>query len=253
MKTFILCGGFGTRLDAEGQKIPKALVKIGNDPIIFHLIKTFVKFNLNEFVLCMGYKKKLIEKFFVQKFKRQINVINQSKYKILNINFQNKKIKIFLVDTGLNTGTGGRLKLANKIIKNNEDFLMTYCDGLGNIDIYNLIKKHKKLKKLVTVTAVQPRHRYGVMKVKKDLVIDFNNENPIQNVRVNGGYFVIKQNALKFIKNKQIYWEKEPINILVKKKELASYNHNNFWSSLDTLKDKKYFNDLWKQKKIYWE
>ena len=183
----------------------------------------------------------------------QINVINQSKYKILNINFQNKKIKIFLVDTGLNTGTGGRLKLANKIIKNNEDFLMTYCDGLGNIDIYNLIKKHKKLKKLVTVTAVQPRHRYGVMKVKKDLVIDFNNENPIQNVRVNGGYFVIKQNALKFIKNKKIYWEKEPINILVKKKELASYNHNNFWSSLDTLKDKKYFNDLWKQKKIYWE
>ena len=148
MKTFILCGGFGTRLDAEGQKIPKALVKIGNDPIIFHLIKTFVKFNLNEFVLCMGYKKKLIEKFFVQKFKRQINVINQSKYKILNINFQNKKIKIFLVDTGLNTGTGGRLKLANKIIKNNEDFLMTYCDGLGNIDIYNLIKKHKKLKNL---------------------------------------------------------------------------------------------------------
>ena len=130
---------------------------------------------------------------------------------------------------------------------------MTYCDGLGNINIYNLMKKHKKLKKLVTVTAVQPRHRYGVMKVKNDLVIDFNNENPTQNVRVNGGYFIIKQNALKFIKNKQIYWEKEPMNILVKKKELASYNHNNFWSSLDTLKDKKYFNNLWKQKKIYWE
>lgn len=253
MKTFILCGGFGTRLDAEGQKIPKALIKIGNDPIIFHLIKTFIKFKKNEFVLCMGYKKKLIEKFFIQKFKKKIIIINKSKYKILKINFKNKEIKIFLVDTGLNTGTGGRLKLANKIIKNNEDFLMTYCDGLGNINIYNLMKKHKKLKKLVTVTAVQPRHRYGVMKVKNDLVINFNNENPTQNVRVNGGYFIIKQNALKFIKNKQIYWEKEPMNILVKKKELASYNHNHFWSSLDTLKDKKYFNDLWKQKKVYWE
>ena len=253
MKTFILCGGFGTRLDAEGQKIPKALIKIGNDPLIFHLIKTFIKFNKNEFVLCMGYKKKLIEKFFIQKFKKKIIITNKSKYKILKINFKDKEIKIFLVDTGLNTGTGGRLKLANKIIKNNEDFLMTYCDGLGNINIYNLMKKHKKLKKLVTVTAVQPRHRYGVMKVKNDLVIDFNNENPTQNVRVNGGYFIIKQNALKFIKNKQIYWEKEPMNILVKKKELASYNHNHFWSSLDTLKDKKYFNDLWKQKKIYWE
>ena len=253
MKTFILCGGYGTRLDAEGQRVPKALIKIGSDPIILHLIKTFIKFNINEFVLCLGYKKNLIIKFFLKKFKSNIKLVNKKNYKLIEIIINKKTIRIYLVDTGLNSGTGGRIKLANNLIKNKDNFLMTYCDGLANVDINKLINKHKLLNKLVTVTAVQPRHRYGVMNIKKNIVTKFNNTNPIQNVRVNGGYFIINPKSLKFVKNKKIFWENEPMNYLIKKKELACYNHNYFWASLDTQKDKKYFNELWKNKKLYWE
>ena len=114
--------------------------------------------------------------------------------------------------------TGGRIKLANNLIKNKDNFLMTYCDGLANVDINKLINKHKLLNKLVTVTAVQPRHRYGVMNIKKNIVTKFNNTNPIQNVRVNGGYFIINPKSLKFVKNKKIFWENEPMNYLIKKK-----------------------------------
>ena len=253
MKTFILCGGYGTRLDAESYRIPKALIKIGSDPIILHLIRTFIKYNISEFVLCLGYKKKLIEDYFFKKFKSKIKILKKKKYKIIKVNLKKKNIKIYLVDTGLKSGTGGRIKLANTIINNKENFLMTYCDGLANININNLIKKHKLLNKLVTVTTVQPRHRYGILKIKKDIVVDFNNTNPIQNIRVNGGYFIINPKSLKLIKNKKIFWENEPMKNLIKKKELACFNHNKFWASLDTQKDKKYFNDLWKNKKIYWD
>tara|TARA_B100001029_G_C15041449_1_gene443913 strand:+ start:776 stop:1537 length:762 start_codon:yes stop_codon:yes gene_type:complete len=253
MKTFILCGGYGTRLDAEGKRIPKALIKIGGDPIILHLIKTFIKFDIKEFVLCLGYKKNLITQFFLKRFKTKIKITKKKKFKLIEINLKKKIIKIYLVDTGLNSGTGGRIKLANNIIKNKNDFLMTYCDGLANVNVDNLVNRHKSSNKLVTVTAVQPKHRYGIMKIQKNLVTEFNNTNPIQNIRVNGGYFVINPKSLKFIKNKKIFWETEPMNNLIKKKELACYNHNKFWASLDTQKDKKYFNDLWKNKKIYWE
>ena len=253
MKTFILCGGYGTRLDAEGKRIPKALIKIGKEPIIFHLIKTFIKFEINEFVLCMGYKKNLIEKYFSKKFKKQGIFYKRKNYKIIKTKILNKSVSIYLIDTGLKSGTGGRLKIANNIIKNKKDFLMTYCDGLANVNIIKLINKHKKHKKLVTVTAVQPKHRYGVMKLKNNLVTDFNNDNPTQNIRINGGYFVINPKSLKYIKNKKVFWESEPMNFLIKKKQLCSFNHDKFWASLDTQKDKKYFNDLWKNKKIYWE
>ena len=229
------------------------MVKIGREPILLHLLKTFINYKIREFVLCLGYKKNDIEKFFLNKFKKSIKILRSKKLKILKIKFKNKKIKIYLIDTGLKSGTGGRIKIANKVIKNNNDFIMTYCDGLGNININNLIKKHHKCKKLVTVTAVQPKHRYGVMKVKNNLVIDFNNSNPIQNVRVNGGYFVINPKALRYIKKKETYWESEPMNILIKKRQMSYYNHNKFWASLDTQKDKKYFNDLWEKKQIYWE
>lgn len=252
MKTFILCGGFGTRLDLEGKNIPKALVKIGNQPILIHLIENFIDQDFNEFVICLGYKKKLIENYFFKHFKK-IDLIKKKKYKIFTTKINNKIIKIFLVDTYLNTGTGGRIKIANKILNNKKDFLMTYCDGLANINLKKLIKSHKKSKKFVTVTAVQPYHRYGILKIKNNLVIEFNNENPKQNIRINGGFFIIKPKALKFVKENKIFWENEPMNKLINSKQLNSFKHNYFWSSLDTQKDKKFFNDLWKSKKLYWK
>lgn len=254
MKSFILCGGRGTRLDQEGKIRPKAMVKIGTEPIIMHIINNLIDYKINDFVLCLGYKKKIIENFFLKKFKNYITeIIKKKNHKILKIKKDNKKNTIYLVDTGKNSGTGGRLKIANKIIKNKDDFLMTYCDGLSNLNIFKLIQQHKKKKKLVTLTAVHPRHRYGIVKINNNLVKSFNNNNPKQNVRINGGFFIIKVRALELIKNKNVFWEQEPINKLIKKNQLSAYIHNGFWASLDTQKDKEYFNNLWKKKLIYWK
>lgn len=251
MKVFILCGGYGTRLDHEGKNNPKALIKIGREPIIIHLIKIFLKYKYTEFVLCMGYKQHLIKKFFFQKYK--VFIIKKKKdLTLVNLTINKINVKIYFVNTGLHTGTGGRIKIANKIIKNQSDFFMTYCDGLAKINLNSLYNSFKKSNKLVTLTAVRPQHRYGVIKIKKNLVLSFNNNNPKQDIWVNGGFFLIKTKALELIKNKNIFWEQEPLRILINKKELSCYRLNNFWASLDTQKDKINLNTLWKKKKSYW-
>jgi glucose-1-phosphate cytidylyltransferase len=256
MKSFILCGGRGTRLDLESKDKPKAMVKIGKYPIIIHLIKIFLKNGISEFVLCLGYKKEVIEKYFTETFNKKKYAfnfeINQKKVKKIGFLLNKKKVTIYLVDTKMNSGTAGRIKIANSVIKNTDTFLMTYCDGLANINIKKLINEHKKSKKLVTVTAVQPRHRYGVLEIKKKLVTKLNNNNPKQNIRINAGFFVIEQKALKFIKNELNYWELESIKKIIRIKQLNSFIFDGFWSSLDTLKDKLYLNNLWKKNKKIW-
>ncbi len=256
MKSFILCGGRGTRLDLESKDKPKAMVKIGKYPIIIHLIKIFLKNGVSEFVLCLGYKKEIIEKYFIKTFNKKKNFFNfeikQKKIKKINFLLEKKKISIYFVDTKMNSGTAGRIKIANSLIKNTEPFLMTYCDGLANINIKKLVKEHKKSKKLVTVTAVQPRHRYGVLEIKKKLVTNLNNKNPKQNIRINAGFFVIEQKALKYISNEKNYWEIDSIKRIIKTKQLNSFIFDGFWSSLDTLKDKLYLNNLWKKNKKIW-
>lgn len=251
MKVFILCGGYGTRLDYEGKNKPKALIKIGKEPILIHLIKIFLKYKYTEFVLCMGYKRNLIENFFFQKYKVLI-VEKKKDLTLVKLKIEKSKIKIYFVNTGFHSGTGGRIKIANKIIKNKSDFLMTYCDGLAKINLKDLYNSFKKSKKLVTLTAVKPQHRYGVIKIKNNLVLSLNNNNPKQDIWINGGFFMIKIEALKYIKNKKIFWEQEPLRALIKKKELSSFKLNNFWASLDTQKDKINLNNLWKKNKSYW-
>ncbi len=251
MKVFILCGGYGTRLDYEGKNKPKALIKIGKEPILIHLIKIFLKYKYTEFVLCMGYKKKLIENFFFKKYK--VLIIEKKKdLTLVNLKIDKSSIKIYFVNTGLHSGTGGRIKIANEIIKNKSDFLMTYCDGLAKINLKDLYNSFKKSKKLVTLTAVKPQHRYGVIKIKNNLVLSLNNNNPKQDIWINGGFFMIKIKALEYIKNKNIFWEQEPLKALIKKRELSSFRLNNFWASLDTQKDKINLNNLWKKNKSYW-
>ena len=251
MKVFILCGGYGTRLDYEGKNIPKALIKIGRKPILFHLIKIFLKYNFTEFVLCLGYKKNLIENFFQKNFSI-IKEENHKNFKILHIYIETKKVKIYFVNTGIKSGTGGRIKIANKVIKNKSDFFMTYCDGLAKINIKNLLKTHKSQKKLATLTAVQPQHRYGVIKISNNRVISLNNNNPKQDIWINGGFFVLKPQVMKFITSKKTFWEQKPLRQLIQKKQLSCYRLNSFWASLDTQKDKLYLNKLWKRKKKMW-
>ncbi len=253
MKAFILCGGFGTRLDYEGKLKAKPMVRIGDKPILIHLIEIFIKQNINQFVLCLGHKSETIINYFLREKKKNIsNIVKEKNIISFNLKLNNKISKINLVSTGVNTGTGGRIMKANKLMKLNEDILMTYGDGLSNINLKRLIQFHYKKKADVTLTAVRPKQRYGVLKISKDKVKQFDNSNKKIDIYVNGGFFVISKKMIKNIKNKEVYWENEPLNLCIKNKKLFAYKHNGFWKSLDTLKDKNDFNQMYKQNLMPW-
>ncbi len=253
MKIFILCGGFGTRLDHEGKLKAKPMVKIGGEPILMHIVENFISQGFNEFVFCLGYKSETITNFFIKEKKRNIKILKKEKDNI-KFRYDNNKLSFFgnLVFTGINTGTGGRILTAYKKMSMSENFIMTYGDGLSNVNIKKLIKFHTKNKSEVTLTAVRPKQRYGVIKIKKNRVKFFDNSKKKTDVYINGGFFVISSNAVKKIKNKKVYWEKEPLSYFLKKKKLFAYKHEGFWKSLDTLKDKNDFNEILKKQKKPW-
>ena len=254
MKTFILCGGFGTRLDYEGKVKAKPMVNIGNKPILMHIIENFCKFGINEFIFCLGYKSDTIINYFLKTNQNKITIKSKIKN---NISFKYKDKHLCFIGnlcfTGINTGTGGRILQAYKILKLNDDILMTYGDGLSNVNLKKLIKFHYKNKSDVTLTAVRPKQRYGVLKITKNKVKFFDNSKEKSDVYINGGFFVISKNAIKRIKNKKIYWEKEPLSFFLKQKKLYAYKHEGFWKSLDTLKDKNDFNEMVKRRKYPWK
>lgn len=254
MKVFILCGGYGTRLDYEGQLKAKPMVRIGNKPILMHLIETFYDQDLKDFVLCVGHKSESIIDFFLKEKKTNSKIIIKSRKKIF-LQYKTKEIdiNISIIYTGINTGTGGRILLANKVMKLNEDILMTYGDGLSNVNIKKLINYHYSNKADVTLTAVRPKQRYGVLKIKNKKVRQFDNSNKKVDVFINGGFFVISKKIINTIKDKNIFWENEPLNSLIRNKKLFAFKHNGFWKSLDTLKDKNDFNEMYKKKQTPWK
>ena len=253
MKVFILCGGFGTRLDYEGKLKAKPMVKIGDSPILMHIIQNFVSQNFSEFVLCLGYKSESVINYFKKEKAKFTKIISEEK-NLLKLRYKDKKINFIcnLVFTGIKTGTGGRIKASYEKLKLNEDIIMTYGDGLSNVNVKNLVKFHKKNKSQVTLTAVRPKQRYGVLKINNNKVKFFDNSNKKSDVYVNGGFFVISKDAVKKIKNLETYWEKEPLSYFLKQKKLFAYKHEGFWKSLDTLKDKNDFNEIIKKGKKPW-
>ncbi len=254
MKIFILCGGYGTRLNYEGTLKAKPMIRIGKYPILKHIIDNFCDQGFNEFVLCLGHKSKSIIDYFLIENKKNSKIILKKKNHI-KICFSNLKKKIFLdlVYTGKNSGTGGRLKIAYKKLKLNEDIFMTYGDGLSNVNINKIISFHYRKKALVTLTAVRPRQKYGILKIKFNKVNYFDNSNKKSDVFINGGFFVISKNAINFIKENKTYWEEFPLKKVLKKKKLFSYKHLDFWHSLDTMKDKHDLNLLYKKNKFMWK
>ena len=250
MKVFILCGGFGTRLDHEGTLIAKPMVRIGPDPILMHIIKNYCDQGFNDFVFCLGHKSHTIINYFLREKKNFFKIINNKKTNF-EFTFNSKKLnfKGSLIYTGLNTGTGGRIKKAYKKLKLNEDIMMTYGDGLSDISIKKLVNFHYKNNSKVTLTAVRPKQRYGVLKIRNNKITYFDNENRNADTYVNGGFFIIDKSAISKIKNNNTYWEQEPLNFFAKKKQLFAFKHDGFWKSLDTLKDKNDFNKLYKNKK----
>ena len=217
MKVVILAGGSGTRLSEYTKSIPKPMVKIGDKPILVHIMKLYAKYGFKEFIIAVGYKGNLIKKYF--------------KKKKFNWNIK-------LVDTGLNTMTGGRLKRLKNII-GNQRFLMTYGDGIANINLKKLLRFHIKNNKLVTLAAVRPPARFGAIKLNGNLVNYLKEKSKLDEGWINGGFFVMEPEFLKFIKGDKTFLEREPLEKLSKKNELIAYKHKNFWQCMDTLRDKK--------------
>ena len=253
MQLVILAGGKGTRISEESNLKPKPLVEIGNMPIIWHIMKFYASYGIKEFILCVGYKGNLIKEFFnnynLHTSDLTINLKNNTKKFYKN---KNDDWKITIIDTGLETQTGGRIKKIKKYIKG-KNFCLTYGDGLSDINIRKLVEFHKKHKKSATVSIVKPLGKYGAISLDGDNVKKFQEKPDGDGNWISGGFFVLNNNIFSYIENDDTIWEKKPLENLVKKKQLKAYKHKGFWASMDTLNDKNNLEKIWKSKKIPWK
>ena len=229
MQAVILAGGKGTRFGHLTKKIPKPMIKIGTKPIIWHILKHLTNQGVKEFIICTGYKHKILNNYFAS---------------------LNEKWKINCVFTGLNTLTGKKIEKIEKYIKD-DNFLMTYGDGVSDINLKKLLKTHIKKNKMATVTAVSPIPRFGSLKISKSIVTKFSEKPKESKNLINGGFFILKKQIFEFLDlSKNVMWEQDPMLQLTKTKQLAAYIHKNFWHPIDTERDQKYVNNLIK-KKLY--
>ena len=255
MKVVILAGGLGTRISEETINKPKPMIKIGNLPVIHHIMNYFSKFGFNEFIICAGYKSEIIKDYFVNLDVMQ-NDLN-SDYKEKKFHILKKKEnnwKIIISDTGLDAETGGRLLAVKKYLKHEKSFFFTYGDGLSNVNLKSLVAFHKKHKKMATVTGVHmPKPRFGSLAFDKNDNVNSFQEKPkdIKNW-INGGYFVLNNSVFDHLKSKKDIWEREPLQNIVKKKQLKVFKHKGFWFPMDTLSDKNYLTNLFLSKKAPW-
>jgi glucose-1-phosphate cytidylyltransferase len=223
MQVVILAGGFGTRLAEETDVIPKPMVSIGGTPILVHIMNYYSMFGHNDFVIALGYKADVIREYFT--------------------NNPRPDLKIELVDTGLETSTGGRVKFLEPLL--NQEFMLTYGDGLSNVNIDELIHHHKKSNKVATVTAVRPPARFGTIEISDGLVTKFAEKDPQDSGWINGGFFVCNKSIIDSILDPTESLESSPMRLLVEKRQLASYQHNGWWQPMDTLRDKRTLESLW--------
>lgn len=256
MKTLLLAGGFGTRFSEETDLKPKPMITIGAQPILWHIMKIYSHYGFNDFVVLLGYKGYVIKEYFVNYFLHQSDVtIDISKNQVEILNNKSEPWKVTLIDTGLDTMTGGRI-LRTKDIVGNEPFMLTYGDGVGNINIDELVQYHKAHGKSVTMTTVQPEGRFGG--------VDFENENgrvrsfiekPVGDGGwINAGFFVCEPNIFDYItEGDKTIWERKPLEELANNGELFAYKHHGFWKPMDTLRDNKILNEMWDTKKALWK
>ncbi|MBM3251240.1 MAG: glucose-1-phosphate cytidylyltransferase [Candidatus Omnitrophica bacterium] len=254
MKVVILAGGRGTRISEETEAMPKPMVEIGGKPILWHIMKIYSHYGFNEFIICLGYKGYLIKEYFSHYFLHMSDItIDMSNNKVDIHSSSSEPWKVTLIDTGIETNTGGRLKRIEKYV-GKQTFFMTYGDGVGNIDITNLLKFHKKNKVAVTVTAAQPTGRFGSMNIGEDArVISFQEKPKGDKSWVNAGFFVLEPEIFKYIKDDNIFWEREPMEKLSKSGQVISFKHNDFWRPMDTLRDKNELEQLWRSGQAPWQ
>ena len=244
MKVVILAGGLGTRLSEYTHSIPKPMIKIGNIPIIIHIMNHYIKNGFNEFIIAAGYKNKIIKQYFKN--------YNQSGKKFKEI-INKKSCTITIVDTGIKTMTGGRLKRIKNYLEDNASFMFTYGDGISSVNLKKLLNFHKKHKKLITVTAVRPPARFGEIILNKNKVISFKEKPQVTNGWINGGFFVAKKEFLNLIKNDKVILEKKPLEIACKKQELVAFKHEGFWKCMDVKRDRDELQKIYKKNKFVWK
>lgn len=258
MKAVILAGGFGTRISEESGIRPKPMVEVGGKPIIWHIMKIFSAYGINDFVICCGYKGYMIKEYFSNYFLHHSDVTFHVKGNKMEVHKKNvEDWKVTLVDTGEKTMTGGRIKRISDYVKD-ETFCLTYGDGVSDINISDLIKYHKEQRVLTTLTAVQAPGRFGAFNLAKGTTkISSFREKPKgdgdNEAWINGGFFVVEPEAINYISEDNTVWEREPMETLAKTKQLAAYRHSGFWQSMDTIRDKNVLEELWANENPPWK
>ena len=232
MKAVILAGGYGTRITEESHLKPKPMIKIGEMPILWHIMKIYSEYNINDFVICCGYKEEVIKEYFSK--------------------FDSKSWNIELVNTGLDTMTGGRIKRIQNHI--DDTFCLTYGDGLSDVNITDLISFHKEKKSLATLTAIHPPERYGVVNLSGHYVTEFREKHTSESSWINGGFFVFEPKIFDYLQDgDSTILEKKPLETLAKEQQLTAFKHTGFWHPMDTLRDKNHLENLWNTKKAPWK
>ncbi len=232
MKAVILAGGYGTRISEESHLKPKPMIEIGGMPIIWHIMKIYSSYGINDFVICSGYKAEIIKNYFES--------------------FESESWNIKLVDTGLDTMTGGRIKRIENLI--DDTFCLTYGDGVSNVNIKDLISFHKSNESIATLTAIHPPERFGVLDISGKYVTEFHEKHRGESSWINGGFFVFEPQIFDYLKEgDSTILERKPLETLASEKKLTAFKHNGFWYPMDTLRDKNYLENLWKNNKAQWK
>lgn len=254
MKVVILAGGMGTRLSEETILRPKPMVEIGGRPILWHIMKIYSSYGFNEFVICLGHKGQMIKEYFANYFLHSSDVTLDLKNNKIEIhNNVAEPWKVTLVDTGLTTQTGARIKKIEKYI-GGEPFMLTYGDGVSDVNLNHLLSHHKKSGKIATLTSVQPEGRFGILDIAADGVINKFQEKPQGDGNwINGGYFVFENEFFKYLSlDENLILEKDPLEKLVSARELCTYKHNGFWKCMDTVRDKEQLEQTWMKGNAPW-
>ena len=251
MKVVILAGGLGSRLAEETTLKPKPLVEIGDQPILWHILQHYAHYGYDDFIICLGYKGYMIKEYFNNFYLHNSDVtIILEDYSRAFLNSSSRKWKITLIDTGKNTMTGGRLKRISKYI--DSDFMLTYGDGVSNVNINDLIARHKHENKLATMTVVNPLGRFGTLSLEGNKIRSFEEKVVSKSTYINAGYFVLSPEIFKYIDGDDSIWEQGPLQKLCSEDQLVAHKHNGFWQPMDTLRDKIYLNNLLDEGKADW-
>lgn len=253
MKAVILAGGFGTRISEETVTKPKPMIEIGGKPILWHIMKIYSAYGINEFIICLGYKGYAIKEYFVNYFLHMSDVTIDMRKNATQIhqNFA-EPWSVTLVETGENSMTGGRLKRVAPYL-DGEDFCFTYGDGLSNVDINKVVGLHQAQKNLATLTAIRPPARFGAIDVEGNKITSFQEKPFGGSGWANGGFFVLSPKVLDYIDGDDTVWEREPLERLAKEDRMGAYQHDDFWHAMDTLRDKNYLEEMWAAGKAPWK